>query len=153
MAAVLDSRVFKLSLLVAGIALMLSGIGVVAFGTKLGMISADAVPMLSITVWLACALSAVRRWLRSKRPGEPLSDREMALSSGAWTLDPSGSTLYGVLGEADRIGPVQLLRLHKQDGRVPVRTSEHSVVRTYQVEIPVHSNVHVLAESMNPEQG
>jgi hypothetical protein len=166
MAAMLDLRVFKLGLLVASIVLMFSAIGVMVlgtkfsaigvmvFGTKLGMIPANAVPVLSIMVWLACLLSAIRRWFRSKRPCEPFgstADREMALSGGAWMLnpttrrvtsqiasefhynklisDPSGSTLYGVvLGEAGWVGPVQLVRLHEQDGRVsPVLTFEHTV--------------------------
>jgi hypothetical protein len=161
MAAMLDLRVFKLGLLVASIVLMLSAIGVIVFGTTLGMIPANAVPVLSIIVWLASVLSAIRRWFRSKRPCEPFgstADRtgtyEMALSGEAWMLNPTtrrltsqiasefhcnkliseppGSTLYGVvlvLGEA-WVGPVQLVTLHEQDGRVPlVRTFEPGILQ------------------------
>ncbi|HKE29292.1 MAG TPA: hypothetical protein VKB88_43375 [Bryobacteraceae bacterium] len=70
MAAMLDLRVFKVGLLVASIVLMFSAIGVMVFGTKLGMVPANAVPVLSIMVWLACVLSVIHRWFRSKRPGE-----------------------------------------------------------------------------------
>jgi hypothetical protein len=145
MAAMLDLRVFKLGLLVASIVLMFSAIGVMVFGTKLGMIPANAVPVLSIMVWLASVLSAIRRRFRSKRPCElfgSTADRKMALSSGAWMLNPttrrlaspiaseshfirlisgsSGSTFHGVvLGDAGWVVPVQLVRLHEQDGRVP----------------------------------
>jgi hypothetical protein len=144
MAAMLDSRILKLGLLVAGIALVFSAIGVMVFGTKLGMIPANAVPVLSIMVLLACVLSAIRRWLRSKRSCaafESTANYEKVLSSGAWMSnpatrnpisqvacefhsiklisDPSRSMLYGVvLGEGDWVGPVQLVRLHEQDGRL-----------------------------------
>jgi hypothetical protein len=158
MAALMDLRVFKLGLLVASILLLLvasivlmfSATGVIVFGTRLGILSANAVPVLSVMVWLACVVSAIRRWFPSKRPYEPFdstADRtaacEMALSGGAWMLNPttrlltgqiasesdlnklisrpSGSTLYGVvLGEAGWVQPVQLVRLHEQDGRVPL---------------------------------
>lgn len=96
MAAILDVRVFKLGLLVASIVLMFSAIGVMVFGTKLGAIPANAVPVLSIMVCLACVLSALCRWFRSKRPSEPFgstADRtetyEMALPGGAWMLSPT----------------------------------------------------------------
>jgi hypothetical protein len=153
MAAMLDLRVFKVGLLVAGIVLLFSAIGVMVLGTRLGMIPGNAVPVLSIMVWLASVLSAIRRWFRSKRTSEQFgstADREMALSSGAWMLnptrgltghiasefrftklisDPSGSTVYGVvLGEAGWVGPIELVRLHEHDGKVsPVRTFEHSL--------------------------
>jgi hypothetical protein len=147
MAALMDLRVFKLGLLVASILLMFSAI---VFGTKLEIIPANAVTVLSVMVWLACVVSVIHRWFRSKPPYEPFgstADRaatgEMALSGGAWMLNattrrptnqiasefhfnklisgPSGSTLYGVvLGEAGWVGPVQLVRLHEQDGRVPL---------------------------------
>jgi hypothetical protein len=142
-AAMLDMRVLKLSLLVASIALMFSAIGVMLFGTKLGMIPANAVPVLSIMVWLACVLSAIRRRFRSKRSCKAFDSRadyEVVLSSEGWMSnpttrrptsqiacefhciklisDPSGSRLYGVvLGEGDWVGPGQLVRHHEQDGR------------------------------------
>jgi hypothetical protein len=74
MAAMLDLRVCKLGLLVASIVLMFSAIGVMVFGTKLAMIPANAVPVLSIMVWLASVLSAIRRRFRSSRPGDRLAE-------------------------------------------------------------------------------
>jgi len=150
MAALMDLRVFKFGLLVASILLMFSATGVIVFGTKLGMIPAHAVAVLSVMVWLACAVSVIRRRFGSKRPYEPFgssADRpetcETALIDGASMLNPmtkrmtsqissefqfikpiSGqfdSTLYGVVvGEAGRVGAVQLVRLHGEDGRVPL---------------------------------
>ena len=141
MAALMDLRVFRLCMLVASILLMLMSAGVLVFGAKVGIIPANAVPVLSVMVWLGCVVSVMRRWFRSKRPYEPFSrkaDRtgtcETAFSGGAWMLDPatgrltsqiasefhfnrliscpSGSTLYGVvLGEAGWNERVQLVRL------------------------------------------
>jgi hypothetical protein len=141
MAALMDLRVFKLCLLVASILLMLMSAGVMVLGTKVGIIPANAVPVLSVMVWLGCVVSVMRRWFRSKRPYESFgrkADRTAtyatALSGGAWMVDPStgrltsqvasefhfnrlisdpsGSTLYGVvLGEAGWNGRVQLVRL------------------------------------------
>jgi len=143
MAAMLDLRVFKLGLLVAGIVLMLSAVGVMVFGSRLGVIPANAVPILSITVWLACIFSAIRRWSRSKRGvAHRTATYEMALSGEAWMLNPAtrrltsqiseppGSTLYGlVVGEAAWVGPIQLVRLHEQDGTVPsVRTLDPGIL-------------------------
>lgn len=68
MAALMDLRVFKLGLLVASILLMVSATGVIVFGTKLGIIPAHAVAVLSVMVWLACVVSVIRRRFRSKRP-------------------------------------------------------------------------------------
>jgi len=150
MAALMDLRVFKLGLLVASILLMFSAIGVIVFGTKLGIIPAHAVAVLSVMVWLACVISVIRRRFRSKRSYEPFGSRadrpetcEMALIDGASMLNPTtkrltsqissefqfikpisgqfGSTLYGVvLGEAGWVGAVQLVRLHGEDGWVPL---------------------------------
>lgn len=83
MAAMLDLRVFKLGLLVCSIVLMVLGLGVMAFRTTLGMIPPNAVPVLSISVWLTCAFSAIRRWLGSKRPDGPFGNRAVA-----WMLNP-----------------------------------------------------------------
>jgi hypothetical protein len=160
MAALMDLRVFKLGLLVASILLTFSATGVIVFGTKLGVIPAHAVAILSVMVWLACVVAVIRRWFRSKRPYEPLGTRadrpgscEMALIDGASMLNPttkrltspiasefqfikpisgqSGSTLYGVvLGEAGWVGAVELVRLHGEDGRVPLaRTFEPTVLK------------------------
>jgi hypothetical protein len=157
MAALMDLRVFKSGLLVASILLTFSAIGVIVFGTKLEIIPAHAVAVLSITVWLACAVSGIRRRFRSKRSYKPSGSTagctgtcEMALPGGAWILNPmtrgltsqiasdnelisgpSGSTLFGVvLGEAGWLGPVQLVRLGEQDGRVPLaRTFEPSILQ------------------------
>jgi len=148
MAALMDLRLFKLYLLVASILLMFLAAGVIVFGTRHGIIPANAVAVLSVMVWLACVVSVIRRWFRSKRPYEPLGSRadrtgtcETALSGGARMMDPTtgrltsqiasefhfdrlisdpfGSTLYGVvLGEAGWDGPVQLVRLDEGDGRV-----------------------------------
>src|SRR5215467_3994828 len=70
MAALMDLRVFKLCLAFASILLVFLGAGVIVFGTKLGMIPANAVPILSVMVWLGCVGSVIRRWFRSKRPCE-----------------------------------------------------------------------------------
>jgi hypothetical protein len=129
---------------------MFSATGVIVFGTKLGIIPAHAVAVLSIMVWLACVVSVIRRRFLSKRPYEPFGNRvdrpetrEMALIDGASMLSPttkrlasqissefqlikpisgqSGSTLYGVvLGEAGWVGALQLVRLHGEDGWVPL---------------------------------
>ena len=150
MAALMDLRVFKLGLLVASILLMFSATAVIVFGTKLGIIQAHAVAVLSVMVWLASVVSVIRRRFRSKRLYEPFGGRadgpetcEMALIDGASMLNPtpkrltsqilsefqfikpisgqSGSTLYGVvLGEAGWVGAVQLVRLQLEDGRVPL---------------------------------
>jgi hypothetical protein len=61
MAALMDLRVFKLGLLVASILLMFSAGGVIVFGTKLGIIPANAVAVLSVMVWLACVVPMIRR--------------------------------------------------------------------------------------------
>jgi len=141
MAALMDLRLFKLCLLLASILLVLLAAGVIVFGTKLDIISANAVSVLSVVVWLGCVASVIRRWLRSKRGYEAFSRKsdltvtcEKALSGGAWMLDPaagrlidqmtsevhynrlisppSGRILYGVvLGEAGWAGPVQLIKL------------------------------------------
>lgn len=137
----MDLRLFKLCLLVASILLMLLSVFAIAFGTELEMISANAVSVLSVVVWLGCVVSVIGRWFRSKRAYEPFGrkgDRivtsEKALSAGTWMLDPatgrmidqmaseahsnrlisspSGRILYGVvLGEAGWAGPVQLIKL------------------------------------------
>ena len=147
MAALMDLRLFKLCLLVASILLMLLSAGVIVFGTKLEMIPANAVAVLSILVWLGCAVSTISRWFGSKRSFEPFGRKahptvmyERALPGGAWMFEAAtgrlvgqmGSelqcdrvisprsdwTLYGVvLGEGDWVGPAQLVRLHEQDGR------------------------------------
>lgn len=154
MAALMDVRVFKLCLLVASILLIFLAAGVMIFGTKLGIIPANAVAFLSVMVWLGCVVSVVRRWFGSKRPDERFGKAERtatyetALSGGAGMLDsrtvrltnqfasefhfnrlisgPSGSMLYGVvLGEAGWDGRVQLVRLDEPDGRVlPARNFE-----------------------------
>ena len=140
MAALMDLRLFKLCLLVASILLMLLSVGVIVFGTKLEMISANAVSVLSVVVWLGCVTSVIGRWFRSKRAepfgrkADPIVISEKALSAGTWMLDPatgtlidqmataahsnrlisppSGRILYGVvLGEAGWAGPVQLIKL------------------------------------------
>lgn len=160
MAALMDLRVFKLGLLVASILLTFSSVAVIVFGTKLGIIPAHAVAVLSVMVWLACVISGIRRWFRSRRSDEPSGSTadstgacEMALPDGAWILNPttrrltsqlasevysnelisglSGSTLCGVvLGEAGWLGPVQLVRLGEQDGRVPLaRTLEPCILQ------------------------
>jgi hypothetical protein len=148
MAALMDLRLFKLCLLVASILLIFLAAGVIVFGTRQGIIPANAVAVLSVMVWLACVVSVIRRWVRSKRPYEPFGSKadrtgtcETALSGGAWMMDPTtgrltsqiasefrfdrlisdpfGSTLYGVvLGEAGWDGPVHLVRLDEGDGRV-----------------------------------
>lgn len=150
MAALMDLRVFKLGLLVASILLMFSATGVIVFGTKLGIIPTHAVAVLSVMVWLACVASVIGRRFRSKRPYEPFGSRadrpetcEIALTDGASMLSPTtkrltsqissefqfikpisgqfGSTLYGVvLGEAGWVGAVELVRLHREDGWVPL---------------------------------
>ena len=146
MAALMDLRVFKLGLLVASILLMFSATGVIVFGTKLGIIPAHAVAVLSVMVWLACVVSVIHRRF-TYEPFGSRADRpetcEMALIDGASMLSPttkrltsqissefqfikpisgqSGSTLYGVvLGEAGWVGAVQLVRLHGEDGWVPL---------------------------------
>ena len=152
MAALIDLRLFKRFLLVASILLIFLAAGVIAFGTKLEFIPANAVAILSVMVWLGCVVSGIRRWFHSKRSyksfGSKADRTEAALSGGAWMLDPttgrltsqiasefhfnrllsgsSGSTLYGVvLGEAAWDGPVQLVRLEEPDGTVlPARTFE-----------------------------
>jgi hypothetical protein len=141
MAALMDLRLFKLCLLVASILLMLLSVGVIVFGTRLEMISANAVSVLSVVVWLGCVVSVIGRWFRSKhayepfgRKANPIITSEKALSAGIWMLDPatgrlidqmapeahsnrlisapSGRILYGVvLGEAGWAGPVQLIKL------------------------------------------
>ena len=141
MAALMDLRLFKLWLLVASILLMLLSASVIVFGTKLEMISANAVSVLSVVVWLGCVVSVIGRWFRSKRAYEPFSRKAdplvtsgKALSAGTWMLDPAtvrlidqmaseahsnrlisppyGRILYGVvLGEAGWAGPVQLIKL------------------------------------------
>jgi len=148
MAALMDLRLFKLYLLVASILLMFLAAGVIVFGTKLETIPADAVAVLSVMVWLACVVSGIRRWFRSKHPYELFGSKadrtatcETALSGGTRMLDPatgtltsqiasefnfnrlisgpSGSKPYGVvLGEAGWDGPVQLVRLDERDVRV-----------------------------------
>jgi hypothetical protein len=148
MAALMDLRLFKLCLLVASILLMFLAAGVIVFGTKLGMIPANAVAVLSVMVWLGCVVSVIRRWFRSKRPYVPFGSKAdrtatcvTALSGGTRMLDPttgrltsqiasefhfnrlisgpSGSRVYGVvLGEAGWDGPVQLVRLDEPDGRL-----------------------------------
>ena len=102
MAALMDLRVFKLCLAIASILLVFLGAGVMVFGTKLGMIPANAVPILSVMVWLGCVGSVIRRWFRSKRPCEQLGRTadgtgtcEMAVSGGAWMLDPTTERLAG----------------------------------------------------------
>jgi hypothetical protein len=143
MAALMDLRLFKLCLLVASILLMFLAAGVMVFGTKLGIIQANAVAVLSVMVWLGCVFSGIRRWLHSKRPYERFgsnADRttfETALSGGTRMLDPtterlsqvasefhfnrlisdpSASKPYGVvLGEAGLAGPAQLVRLDERD--------------------------------------
>ena len=145
MAALMDLRLFKLCSLVASILLMFLAAGVMVYGTKLEMIPTNAVPVLSVIVWLTCAVSGIRRWFRSKPPDEPFGRRatvacDTALSGEAWMLDsatrrlnsqtasefhfnrqisgPSGSTLYGVvLGEAGWAGPVQFVRIDDRDGK------------------------------------
>jgi hypothetical protein len=149
MAAMMDLRVFKLGLLVASILLLFSATGVIVFGTKLEIIPAHAVAVLSVMVWLACVVSVIHRRC-TYEPFGSRADRpetcEMALIDGASMLNPttkrltsqissefqlikpisgqSGSTLYGVvLGEAGWVGAVQLVqlvRLHGEDGRVPL---------------------------------
>jgi len=144
MAALMDLRLFKLCLLVASILLMFLAAGVIVFGTKLGIIQANAVAVLSVMVWLGCVVSAIRRWFRFKRPYErsaTKADRttcETELSSGTRMLDPttgrlasqiasefhfnrlisdpSGSKPYGVvLGEAGCDGQARLVRLDERD--------------------------------------
>jgi hypothetical protein len=159
MAALMDLRVFKLGLLVASILLMFSATGVIVFGTKLGIIPAHAVAVLSVMVWLACAVSVIRRRFGSKRPYEPVGSRadrpetcETALIDGASMLSPTtkrltsqissefqfikpisgqfGSTLYGVVLEAGWVGAAQLVRLPGEDGRVPLpRTFRPAVLQ------------------------
>lgn len=141
MAALMDLRLFKWSALVASVLLMFLAAGVMVFGTKLEIIPANAVAVLSILVWLGCVVSAISRWFRSKRSSEQFSRKadprvkyETALPGGAWMFDAgtgrlvgqmvselqsdrlisprSDWTLYGVvLGEAGLAGPVQLVEL------------------------------------------
>jgi hypothetical protein len=141
MAALMDLRLFKLFLVVASILLMLLAAGVIVFGTKLEMIPANAVSVLSVVVWLGCVVSVIRRWFHTKRAHPPFGRKadltvthERALSGEAWMLDtatgrmiaqmpsevhsnrlispPSGRILYGVvLGETGWTGPVQLIKL------------------------------------------
>lgn len=141
MAALMNLRLFKLCLLIASILLMLLAAGVMVFGTKLEMIPANAVSVLSVMVWLGCGVSVITRWLRAKhacvpfgRKADPTITFEKALSAGPWMSDPangrlidqmasefhcnrvlsspSGRILYGVvLGEAGWAGPVRLVKL------------------------------------------
>jgi hypothetical protein len=157
MAALMDLRLFKLCALVASILLMLLAAGVMVFGTKQGFIPANAVPVLSVMVWLGCLVPVIRRWFRARRPFGSNTDRaaacEPAWSGGAWMLErttgrltsqiasefhfnrlisgPSGSTLHGVvLGEAGWDGPVHLVRLDERDGRVlQARTFEPHILQ------------------------
>jgi hypothetical protein len=116
MAALMDLRVFKVGLLVSSMLLMFSAVGVIVFGTNLEMISANAVAVVSVMVWLACATSVIRRWFRSRRQNEPFvsmadrtGTREVAVSVEAWMLNPELP-----------FGPVQLVRLQEPDGMVPL---------------------------------
>jgi hypothetical protein len=148
MAALMDLRLFKSCLIFASILLTFLAAGVMVFGSKLEFVPNNAVPVLSMVVWLSCLGSAICRWFRSKpasdpfgRKADPAVARETALSGEAWMLDPatgrlisqtasefhfdklisgpSGSTLYGVvMGEAGWAGPVQLVRLDDRDGRI-----------------------------------
>jgi hypothetical protein len=148
MAALMDLRLFKLCLLVSGILLTFLAAGVIVFGTKLEIVAANAVPVLSVWVWLSCVVSVACRWFRSKPPYEPFGRKaipavkcETALSAEAWVFDPatgrlicqnasefrfnrlisgpSGSTVYSVaLGEAGGAGPVQFVRLDDRDGGI-----------------------------------
>jgi hypothetical protein len=127
MAALMDLRLFKWCLLIASILLMLLSAGVIVFGTKLEMIPANAVSVLSVVVWLGCVVSVITRRFRSKRAyqpfgrkaDEPTVTHEETLSGGAWMLGaapgrliaqmpselhsnrlispPSGRMLYGVV--------------------------------------------------------
>src|SRR5215831_18036871 len=145
MAALMHLRLFKLCLLVASILLMFLAAGVIVFGTKLGIIQANAVAVLSVMVWLGCVVSGIRRWFHSKRPYERFGSKadrtatcQTALSGGAWMLDPtsgeltsqiasefpfnrlisgpSGSRPYVVvLGDAGWDGPLQLVRFDERD--------------------------------------
>jgi hypothetical protein len=149
MAALMDLRLFKFSLLVASIVLMFLAAGVIIFGRKLGLIQANAVAVLSVMVWLGSVVSVIRRWFHSKRPYEAFGSKadrmatfETALLGGAGMLDTStvrltseivpefhfnrlisgqsGSRLDGVvLGEVGSEGPAHLVRLHGRDGNVP----------------------------------
>ena len=150
MAAMMDLRIFKLCLLVASILLMILAAGVIVFGATRGIIPANAVTVLSVMVWLGCVVSAIRRRFGSKRSYETFgikADRtgtgSTALPGEAWLLDattgrlsnqiasevpfkrlilePSGSTLYGVvLGEAGWDGSIQLVRLDERDGPLKI---------------------------------
>ena len=113
MAALMDLRVFKLCLAIASVLLVFLGVGVMVFGTKLGMIPANAVPILSVMVWLGCVGSVIRRWFRSKRPCEQLDPATGRLpgqitSEFHWNrliLGPSGPTLYCVVLPEGSVAP------------------------------------------------
>jgi hypothetical protein len=150
MGAMMDLRLFKLCLLVASILLMFLAAGVMVFGATRGIIPANAVTVLSVMVWLGCVVSVIRRRVRSKRSYEAFggtADRTgtgwTALPGEAWILDattgrlsnqiapefqfkrlilePSGSTLYGVVpGEAGWDGSIQLIRLDDRDGPLKI---------------------------------
>jgi hypothetical protein len=148
MAALMDLRFFKRCSLVASILFTFLAVGAMVFGSRLAIIPANAVAVLSVMVWLGCVASMMRRRFGSKRPQEQFGSKadltgtgEAVLCGGAWMLDPaterlqrqiasefhlnrplldsSGSTLYGVgLGEAGWNGRVQLFRFDEWDGSV-----------------------------------
>jgi hypothetical protein len=96
MAALMDLRVFKLGLLAASILLMFSAAGFIVFPTKAAAIPANGVAVVSVMVWLACAVSVIFRWFRAKRLNEPLGStadrigtRDMALPDGSWMWSPA----------------------------------------------------------------
>lgn len=116
MAALMDLRLFKLGLLVGSMALMFLAAGMIVFGTRLEIVRANAVAVLSVMVWLGCVVSVMRRWFCPKRSykvfgrtGERRGTYEKALA--AWMSgrmatefhfkrlisDPSDSMVHGVL--------------------------------------------------------
>jgi hypothetical protein len=102
MGALMDLRIFKMCLLVASILLMFLAAGVIVFGTRLEIVRANAVAVLSVIVWLGCAVSVIHRWFCSKRPYKAFGSKadrtrtyETALSGGPWMLNPSPARLPG----------------------------------------------------------
>jgi hypothetical protein len=137
MAALMNLRLFKLCLLVASVLLMFLGVGVIVFGTTLGTIPTYAVGVLSVMVWLCCAVSAITRWLRSQPPYQQLGSKvtrtgtwEAALPGGARMLDlPPGRLTGPIASEShfDRLisdpsagweGLVPLVTLDAGDGTI-----------------------------------